>query len=68
MAVRKQRFRVRRTRLSELIRLYRNIYEVSLRECGQEIGVSAATLMRIEQGRVMDHTTYLKVLVWLGTE
>jgi len=54
-----------RTRLAEMLRLYRFTREMSLRAVGQGIGVSAAALMRIEQGRGMDHTTYLKLLTWL---
>lgn len=41
--------------------------ELTLREIGQEIGISAATLMRLEQGRDADASTIGKVLTWLFT-
>ena len=59
--------RTTRTRLARLLRLYRLHREKTLRDVGQEIGLSAAAVMRIEQGRGMDHTSYLKVLFWLET-
>jgi transcriptional regulator with XRE-family HTH domain len=39
-----------------------------LREVAKEIGISAATLMRIEAGRVPDVATFGKVCHWLGVE
>lgn len=38
---------------------------LTLREVGREIGVGAATLMRLEQGRVPDGETLAKILAWL---
>jgi transcriptional regulator with XRE-family HTH domain len=52
-------------RLAELIRLYRKWNELKLRDIAGEIGISAATLMRLEAGRVPDGETLAKVLVWL---
>lgn len=52
-------------RLAELIRLYRKWNEWTLRDVADEIGISAATLMRMEAGRVPDGETLAKVLVWL---
>ena len=39
-----------------------------LRETAKEIGVSAATLMRIEGGRIPDVATFGKVCHWLGID
>lgn len=39
-----------------------------LREVAQEIGISAATLMRIESGRTPDVETFGKVCRWLGVD
>ena len=39
-----------------------------LREVAQEIGISAATLMRIESGRTPDVETFGKVCRWLGID
>lgn len=39
-----------------------------LREAAKEIGISAATLMRIEGGRIPDVATFGKVCHWLGVD
>lgn len=39
-----------------------------LRETAKEIGISAATLMRIEGGRIPDVATFGKVCHWLGVD
>lgn len=39
-----------------------------LREVGKEIGISAATLMRVENGRVPDLGTFGKVCKWLDVD
>lgn len=54
-------------KLGTVIRKYRVNSELSLREVGKEIGISAATLMRLEQGRDPDGQTVAKVLAWLFT-
>lgn len=52
-------------KLGQVIRRYRITSELSLRDVGKEIGIGAATLMRLEQGRDPDGQTLTKVLVWL---
>jgi transcriptional regulator with XRE-family HTH domain len=52
-------------KLGTVIRKYRVNSELSLREVGKEIGIGAATLMRLEQGRDPDGQTVAKVLAWL---
>jgi transcriptional regulator with XRE-family HTH domain len=52
-------------KLGKVIRKYRVTSELSLRDVGKEIGIGAATLMRLEQGRDPDGTTLTKVLIWL---
>ena len=52
-------------KLGQVIRKYRVNSELSLRDVGKEIGIGAATLMRLEQGRDPDGATLAKVLVWL---
>lgn len=52
-------------KLGTVIRKYRVTNELTLREVGQEIGIGAATLMRLEQGRDPDGATLAKVLHWL---
>ena len=40
----------------------------SLREAAREIGISPATLMRVESGRVPDVETFGKLCAWLGVD
>lgn len=39
-----------------------------LREVAREIGIGPATLMRVENGRVPDLTTFGKICNWLGVD
>lgn len=55
-------------KLGEVLRKWRLISERDLRSVGSEIGISAATLMRLEQGRDPDGKTLAKVLAWLTKE
>ena len=52
-------------KLGQVIKKYRVISELSLRDVGKEIGIGAATLMRFEQGRDADAQTLAKILAWL---
>jgi transcriptional regulator with XRE-family HTH domain len=52
-------------KLGQVIRRYRVTSELTLRDVGKEIGIGAATLMRLEQGRDPDGATLTKVLIWL---
>jgi transcriptional regulator with XRE-family HTH domain len=52
-------------KLGKVIRKYRVTSELSLRDVGKEMGIGAATLMRLEQGRDPDGATLTKVLIWL---
>lgn len=51
--------------LGRIIRKYRVTSELTLREVGKEVGISAATLMRVEEGRNPDGNTLAKILAWL---
>lgn len=55
-------------KLGEVLRKYRIMNELTLREVGKEIGIGAATLMRLEQGRIPDGATLAKILNWLLAE
>lgn len=52
-------------RLSEVIRKYRLMSEKTVRGLASEIGISAATLSRVENGDMMDGRTLTKILVWM---
>lgn len=52
--------------LGLVMKFYRVFKQVSLRELASEIGISAATLSRIENGKfVPDLVTFKKILDWL---
>lgn len=57
----------RPTHMGRVLRAYRMHNELSLRICAEKIGISAATLMRIEQGYIhdTDANTLLTILTWL---
>ena len=55
-------------RLSEVLRKWRALREITLRELAAEFGISAPTLSRIEHGRQCDAETLVKILVWLTAE
>jgi transcriptional regulator with XRE-family HTH domain len=52
--------------LSDMLWSYRTLNRLTMRDLGKMIGVSAATILRIEtQGREMDSATLMKVLNWM---
>ena len=55
-------------RLSEVLRQYRWASQQGLRPLSKEIGLSAATLNRIELGKSPDYRSMLKLLHWLLDE
>ena len=52
-------------RLGMILKKWRLINEIGPREIADEIGISPATLYRIEEGRALDAKTLLKILNWL---
>jgi len=56
---------MKETRLGTMLRLYRASNRLGIRETAKSIGVSAATLSRVERGRGFDGATYTKLLVWM---
>lgn len=55
-------------KLGIVVHKYRLLAELTLRELGKEIGISAATLMRLEQGHSPDGVTLAKVFAWLTSK
>jgi len=51
--------------LGDVLRKWRIMNERDLRGVAAEIGISAATLMRIEQGKDCDGQTLFTLLQWL---
>jgi transcriptional regulator with XRE-family HTH domain len=54
--------------IGELIRLWRNVNSVSISDLSMQIGVSKATLCRIEKGEATDTATLAKLMRWLFKE
>ena len=52
-------------KIGEVMRKWRVVNERNLRDVAREIGIGAATLLRIEQGKMVDGKTILKVISWL---
>lgn len=51
--------------IGELLRLYRSVKNISIRDMANEIGTSSATLSRIENGKTCDMFTFLLLINWL---
>lgn len=56
-----------RSVLGRMLVLYRMHHDLGVRELAPRIGLSIATLSRIERGHAMDAATLLKVWQWLLT-
>jgi len=52
-------------KLGEIIKEWRYATRVGVREVAKRIGISAATLSRVERGENPDGETLAKVLLWL---
>lgn len=51
--------------LGRLLRLWRNVADLGGRDFAKELGIDHSTLSRIENGKPMDLTTWLKIQTWL---
>lgn len=55
--------------LKKDLRLKRIIeMELSMDVCAKRIGISKATLSRVENGNMPDLLTYFKIVKWLGND
>lgn len=52
-------------RIGEVLRRWRRVSDIGLREAARDIGVSHGTLSRVERGEEMSGDTLAKVLAWL---
>jgi transcriptional regulator with XRE-family HTH domain len=57
---------IRIKRLSEQIQLRRA--GKGIREAAREVGISHATLSRVENGKIPDLDTFGKICIWLGED
>lgn len=51
--------------IGKVLHSYRVMNEISLRDLGKQLGISAATLMRLEKGNNIDAQSMFKVMQWL---
>lgn len=51
-------------KLCEVLRFWRRMADRTIREAATEIGISAATLSRIERGEDCDGKTLAKIIRW----
>jgi transcriptional regulator with XRE-family HTH domain len=52
-------------RLGEMLRLWRTVRNLDQRTVAKEIGISAATLCRAEQGKAFDARSMARVIAWM---
>ena len=55
-------------RVGTMLRRWRTIEEVGVRETAKQIGVSHGTLSRNERGEQMDAKTLIKLMAWMFSE
>lgn len=55
-------------KIGNLIKSWRTIEQISLRDLAPEIGTSVATLSRVERGELMDGATLAKILIWMTSK
>lgn len=51
--------------LGQVLRRWRIMSELSMRDAAHQIGIGASTLCRIEQGLAVDQSAMLKIINWL---
>jgi len=54
--------------MSDLHKKRKQVRNISLRQAGKEMKISAATLCRVEQSGICDVTTFAKICTWLNTK
>jgi transcriptional regulator with XRE-family HTH domain len=52
-------------RLGTIVKKWRLVNEITTRDLAAAIGISAATLYRVETGRAPDGVTLIKIFDWL---
>lgn len=52
-------------RLGEVLKSHRLMSRAGVREAAREVGISPATLSRIERGKPCDSGSFAKIMLWL---
>lgn len=55
-------------KLGEILKIYRMIQSIKLKDFAKEIGITHSTLSRLENGRTINGESLSKVLIWLLKE
>ena len=55
----------RKNNLAKLLWYHRMFNQKNMRQAAQNIGISASTWFRLEQGYKPDSDTLIKILIWL---
>ncbi len=55
-------------KLGEVLKKWRTMSDIGIRQVAKDIGISAATLSRIERGESMDGRTLALIQAWLFRE
>jgi DNA-binding XRE family transcriptional regulator len=53
--------------IRQMLRQYRLLAEIDQKTLAAEIGVSASSLCRFEQGKAMDEAATVRLIAWLFT-
>lgn len=57
--------KTKRPMLGSVLRKWRLMNEIGMREAAQKMGIGVATLCRIESGKSMDMDTMMLIMRWL---
>ena len=52
-------------RIGTVLKRYRKLGDLNIRDMAGELGISSATLSRIETGKPMDGISLAKILKWM---
>lgn len=55
-------------RLGQILRKWRILADLTMAQVAEQIGIGTSTLVHIEQGKVPDGKTLLKLMAWLFGE
>ena len=55
-------------KLGDVLKTWRRVSELNIRDAAREIGIGVSTLSRIENGETMDGVTLSRILTWLMSE
>jgi transcriptional regulator with XRE-family HTH domain len=55
-------------KLGDVLRKWRKMEDISVREAAFRMGLTTPTLFRLENGKPMDGSTLAKIINWLTSE